>query len=205
MTYRSTLGTIALIASFAACGGTQTTATETTPTGASAAPVGSSVAPASASPEPTASAEPASASPSPVASASPAPIELPPLPANLHGPATPWDHMNAHQKADYMDHSILPVMREMFHAFDPTHFANVSCATCHGTNARAVHFHMPNRLPTFPAFGTPESNTHRAEHARMYAFMHERVAAAMAQLLGEQPYDPATHQGFGCFNCHPHS
>jgi hypothetical protein len=24
----------------------------------------------------------------------------------------------------------------------------------------------------------------------------------MADLLGEQPYDPATQQGFGCLGCH---
>jgi hypothetical protein len=32
--------------------------------------------------------------------------------------------------------------------------------------------------------------------------MMERVEPEMATLLGLPPYDPNTHKGFGCGNCH---
>jgi hypothetical protein len=36
----------------------------------------------------------------------------------------------------------------------------------------------------------------------MVKFMGERVVPEMAKLLHEEPYNPETHQGFGCFHCH---
>jgi hypothetical protein len=40
------------------------------------------------------------------------------------------------------------------------------------------------------------------KNAKVTKFMMERVAPEMAKLLNLPPYDPATHEGFGCFNCH---
>jgi hypothetical protein len=33
-------------------------------------------------------------------------------------------------------------------------------------------------------------------------FMVKQVVPTVAQLVGEQPYDPKTQKGFGCFECH---
>lgn len=137
------------------------------------------------------------------ADAAPPAVELPPMPENLHGPTTPWARMNARARATYMEQHVMPVMSTLLRAYDGTRFANVTCASCHGENARAVHFRMPNTLPTFPTFGTEASNRDIAAHPRTYAMMRERFVPVMAQLLGMQPYNPQTHQGFGCAGCHP--
>ncbi len=137
--------------------------------------------------------------------AGPAPeAPLPPMPTGLHGPAQPWARMTDQQKGRYMGEAVMPAMTALLQAYDPVQFATVTCATCHGTNARAVHFHMPNSLPALPAFGTPAAQQRMAAQHRMYEFMGTRVSPAMAQLLGEQPFNPQTRRGFGCFNCHPH-
>ena len=112
--------------------------------------------------------------------------------------------MNAQARSRYMAQSVLPAMRELLHAYDATHFADVTCATCHGANAREVHFRMPNTLPTLHAPGTEAARAAFTEHPRMFAFMRERMTPAMAQLLGQEPFNPQTRSGFGCYGCHPH-
>ena len=129
---------------------------------------------------------------------------LPPMPTGLTGPTRPWSRMTDREKGRYMDERVMPVMTALLQAYDPAEFADVTCATCHGANARAVHFHMPNTLAPLPPFGTPASQALMARERRMFEFMGTRVVPVMAQLLGEQPYNPQTHQGFGCFNCHAH-
>ena len=69
-------------------------------------------------------------------------ISLPPMPTGLHGPARPWDRMTAQEKGRYMGEAVMPAMTALLQAYDPAHFATVTCATCHGANARAVHFHL---------------------------------------------------------------
>ena len=129
---------------------------------------------------------------------------MPPMPTGLHGPARPWARMTARERDHYMGEAVLPAMTALLQAYDPVHYARVTCATCHGSNARAVHFHMPNTLEALPMFGTPASQQLMAAEHRMFEFMGTRMVPAMAQLLGKQPFNPATHQGFGCFDCHPH-
>jgi hypothetical protein len=111
--------------------------------------------------------------------------------------------MNDRQRAAHMQQNVLPVFRELLRAYDATAYANVTCATCHGQNARQVHFRMPNTLPTLPRFGTPEAQSFMQQHRRMYAFMGQRVVPVMAQLLGTEPFNMETRQGFGCAGCHP--
>ena len=41
-----------------------------------------------------------------------------------------------------------------------------------------------------------------AEKSEVANFMATKVVPAMAAAMGEKPYDPATHQGFGCAGCH---
>jgi hypothetical protein len=138
------------------------------------------------------------------AAAAPAQAELPAMPEGLHGPSRPWAQMNHQQRARYMGEAVMPAMTTLFHAYDSTRYAQVTCATCHGTNARQVNFRMPNRLPTLPAFGTPEAQHAMEENPRIYQFMGQRVVPAMSQILGVEPFNMQTHQGFGCANCHPH-
>lgn len=138
-----------------------------------------------------------------VAGGSAAEGELPPMPENVQGPPRPWARMSHRDKERYMDNVVLPTMTALFQAYDSQHYARVTCATCHGENARRVHFHMPNSLPALPAFGTEAAQRMMNEHPRMVRFMRERVVPVMARLLGETPYDPQTNRGFGCYDCHP--
>jgi hypothetical protein len=111
--------------------------------------------------------------------------------------------MNDRDRGRYMNDVVMPAMTALFQAYDPERYANVTCATCHGENARRVHFHMPtSSLAPLPAFGTEGWERMAAEHPRMMAFMAERMVPAMAQLLGQSPFDPQTGRGFGCMNCH---
>jgi hypothetical protein len=36
----------------------------------------------------------------------------------------------------------------------------------------------------------------------MVAFMGKKVVPTIANLLGEEPFDPKTGKGLGCFECH---
>lgn len=110
-----------------------------------------------------------------------------------------WESMNDEQRGRYMAEVVMPEMRTLFTEFDGEEFANFSCATCHGENAHDVGFHMPNGLhpldpSTIPAmFGSSDP---------MQVFMTQRVWPRMAELLHEPQYNPETHQGFSCMNCH---
>jgi hypothetical protein len=58
---------------------------------------------------------------------------------------------------------------------------------------------MPSSsLPKLPTELTPVFE----KAPEVAKFMAEQVVPQMAKLLGEQPYNPETHQGFGCFDCH---
>lgn len=135
----------------------------------------------------------------------PAQAELPPMPEGLHGPPRPWAQMSDQEKGHYMAESVVPAMRALLQAYDAQRFAQVNCATCHGPNAREVHFHMPNSLPALPQPGGEQWNGWMHRDPRMFQFMMQRVMPAQAQLLGMQPFNPQTRTGFGCFNCHPHA
>ncbi len=177
----------------ASCGGASSSGSAP----ATPASSGGAVATSSGSTAPTS----ASDTGEPAEAASEAP--LPPMPQNLQGPPTAWDQMSGRQKGRWMHDHVLPTMRALLSAYDPQHFANVDCSTCHGDDARAQHFHMPSpSLPVLPRPGTPEWQALEAHKPRMVHFMGSRVKPVVAQLIGEQPYDPATNHGFGCFDCH---
>ena len=128
---------------------------------------------------------------------------LPPLPENLEGPAMPWETLSDDQRADYMNAHVVPAMAPLFQAFDAERYAGFECGTCHGPRERMNRFEMPN--PGLPVLPVPESAEWQAmvlERNHAFRFMAERVEPAMAALLGVQPYDAQTQQGFGCFHCH---
>jgi len=96
---------------------------------------------------------------------------------------------------------VTPKMRAVFQAFDAEDFQEFNCETCHGPGAKARHFKMPN--PDLPRLTVADRfKKHREEHPKATQFMMEKVVPEMAAALGMQPYNPETHQGFGCFGCH---
>src|SRR5579863_4437174 len=117
-------------------------------------------------------------------------------------PAKAWKDMDHEERAAYMKKTVCPKMKAEFIAFDAKEFGDMNCATCHGDGAKDKTFKMPNpKLPKLPA--TPEGFKKLGEeHPDAVQFMRTKVVPDMAALLGEAPFDPKTHQGFGCFECH---
>lgn len=93
-------------------------------------------------------------------------------------------------------------MGSLFHDFNAKDFAEPKCVLCHGDGVKDGSFTMPNpQLPKLDA--TPAGmKALRAKHAKIFDFMSKQVVPTMASLLGQQPFDPKTGQGFGCLECH---
>jgi hypothetical protein len=170
----------------AACGGGGgETPPPSTPPNASA----SAAMSGSASEAPTAA--PATSSAAPAASAAPS------------GPpkAGEWDTWSKDQKLEYMKTAVMPKLGGMFHDFDGTRYAEPKCALCHGAGVKDGSFKMPNaELPKLDI--TPAGFAAlKAKKPKVLDFMMQ-VEHTTADLIGEQPFDPKTMQGFGCLNCH---
>ena len=110
--------------------------------------------------------------------------------------AKTFDDMSEHERAELMKNVVLPEMTTAFQSFDKEEFAQVNCVTCHGPGAKEGEFDMPNK--DLPSLNQAEMD----EHPEMTKFMMEVVVPKMAKMLGEEPYNPQTHEGFGCFDCH---
>ena len=116
--------------------------------------------------------------------------------------AKSFDSLTHDERVDLMKHVVLPAMKTEFTAWEGEEFAAMNCATCHGAGAKDKTFEMPNpKLPKLPADAEGWKKL-EAEEADAVKFMRETVVPKMAAMLGEQPYDPATGKGFGCFECH---
>ncbi len=195
MNHRALVCTLALFAFTAACGGEQPAATQPSnpAASASAAPAASEAPAASAAPSAAAS---AAAAPSAAPSAEAAPAAPPPP-----GPGE-WDKWSKDQKLAYMKTAVMPKMGGLFHDFDSTKYAEPKCVLCHGAAAKTGSFKMPNPdLPKLPANPAGFKKIHDAK-PQVMDFMMQQVVPQMAALVGEQPFDPKTNKGFGCFECH---
>jgi cytochrome c551/c552 len=156
--------------------------------------------PPPASPIPPPPSEGAEAADNPMMEEEPAAPAASAEPAATAEPAAKptWASMTHDQRLERMKTEVLPTMSASFKAFDAAGFAHMSCVTCHGPGAKEGKFGMPNpELPKLPKDGNfaklPEKAT---------AFMKQQVVPEMAAMLNMAAYDPATQQGFGCFNCH---
>jgi hypothetical protein len=117
-------------------------------------------------------------------------------------PGTAWKDMKREERLAYMKKTVFPKMKAEFVTFDADTYKDMTCATCHGDGAKDKSFKMPN--PKLPHLPTTEAGMKkmRDDCPGVFDFMAKKVAPDMAALLGEAPYDPKTHQGFGCFRCH---
>ncbi len=101
----------------------------------------------------------------------------------------------------YMKTAVLPKMGALFHDFDAKAYAEPKCALCHGSGAKDASFKMPN--PELPKLNLADGmKGDQKKNPKTFEFMMKQVEPQMAALLGEQPYDVKTKQGFGCFDCH---
>ena len=104
--------------------------------------------------------------------------------------------MSAPEKMKHMKTVVAPHMAKVFQEASAEEYANFGCANCHGPGAKEGNFEMPSAA--LPALNKEEMD----EHPEVTKFMAERVVPEMAKLLGEEPYNPETQKGFGCFDCH---
>ncbi|HEY2513074.1 MAG TPA: hypothetical protein VGI39_19535 [Polyangiaceae bacterium] len=109
--------------------------------------------------------------------------------------------MDHEERLAVMKTQVMPKMKDAFQAFDAKTFADFSCKTCHGEKIKEGKFDMPNpKLPVLDATGGFKKD--QQKHPKALQFMMQTVAPQMAEILNLPKFDPATHQGFGCANCH---
>jgi len=125
----------------------------------------------------------------------------PPLPAGLV-----WRDMNADQRHQYMEETVMPRAKAVFTAFDAVTYKDMDCRTCHGAGAENGSFEMPDpRIKPLP--NTPEAFmawVQKDPRAAKYAqFMVQQVEPMMGELLHQTVFDPKTRTGeLSCSSCH---
>ena len=96
----------------------------------------------------------------------------------------------------FMKKNVVPRMAKVFQGADAARYASFGCKTCHGPEGKLPKEFLPHltmkggKLTAF------------AEKPEVAKLMAEHVSPEMASALGQPPYDPQTHQGFGCGGCH---
>ena len=115
-----------------------------------------------------------------------------------------WKDMDKQERADFMKQVVLPKSKELFATIDPK--MDVTCKTCHGKGVANHTFKMPNPdIEPLPATEKAFMAWVRKdpEEAKWAKFMSEQLVPAMADMLGQQPFDPKTKTGdFSCMACH---
>jgi hypothetical protein len=149
-----------------------------------------------AAPEPATPAAPATTA-APTAAPAPAPTAAP-----TAAPAAPpaqaaFVTMTNEQKLNHMKTVVSPAMAKVFQAADPKRYADFGCKTCHGDKKQDPHVVIAPLTLSGDGF-----KKLAAAKPEVVKFMAEKVTPAMVQAMGAQPYDPATHKGFGCGGCH---
>lgn len=121
-------------------------------------------------------------------------------------PDVKWADLEPEQKGKYMKAVVMPRMKALFQEYDDKTFAEFTCATCHGKDAKDQGFKMPSA----DLFVLPSDEAGFAKLAEekpgWLRFMGERVKPEMAKLLALPEFDPKNPQPgtMGCYNCHTH-
>jgi len=150
-----------------------------------------------AAPEPftPAAVAPTSSAPTAVPAASSAPA---PAPAATAAPArVAFSTLSAEQKLQRMKSVVMPSMSKVFQEGDAKKYGEFGCKTCHGDKKQDPHVVLPKLTLSGDGFAKL-----MATKPAVTKFMAEKVTPAMAEAMGDKPYDPATHEGFGCGGCH---
>ena len=109
-----------------------------------------------------------------------------------------WVDMDFDERKAYMNSTVLPTMKTKFQEYDAEAYANFNCATCHGGGAQDGTFAMPTAdLPVLEFANVPTPGD-----GGVNDFMYDVCAPEMVTLLGYEPFDPNTGEGFGCLQCH---
>jgi len=112
-------------------------------------------------------------------------------------PEDDWTPMSWEDRHDVMTWAVLPNMGRTFWHFEGKAAPELSCRTCHGADAEAVKYRMPNGLPSLDPAHMPSATSANAKEARIVKFMQDEVVPQMRELLGAPQ--------LSCFTCHPRS
>jgi hypothetical protein len=112
-----------------------------------------------------------------------------------------WSSLTWEERHDQMTWLIHPRMARLFQRFEKTASPELTCRTCHGSDAEKVQYKMPHGLPPLDPMNMPDPKD--GADAEVAKFMYEEVTPTMAGLLGVDVGDSRSGHGFGCFSCHP--
>ena len=119
-----------------------------------------------------------------------------------------WAKSSWEDRHDLMTWTVLPSMAKRFQTFRGEPSPSLSCRTCHGADAEAVLYALPNSLPALSRAHMPSRASPDPRTARMVAFMEDEVTPAVAEMLGLRVVSPTSNEvrvagTFSCFTCHP--
>jgi hypothetical protein len=109
-----------------------------------------------------------------------------------------FDDLPVEKKAEIMRTKVVPTLGALFKEHDAREFASFGCATCHGPKKdKSPQTVLPKLHLSNGGYGKLARL-----HPETVAFMANKVVPAMAEILHEPVWDPATKKGFGCAGCH---
>lgn len=115
------------------------------------------------------------------------------------GEGIAWADKSRDQKIAVMKTRVVPAVAAIW-GESPEPDEEVNCVLCHGVGAKEGKFDMPS--PSLPALDPRDGFAAHADDAEWLAFMGQRLMPTMLSTLEVAPYDPETHEGFGCLACH---
>jgi len=128
-------------------------------------------------------------------------LETPAEPEAAEAPEdAAWADMNFDQKKKFMATEYYPAMKDEFQGHDGEHYAEFTCNSCHGDNAKEVGFELPNDLVPLDAKDPIAAGKDMDEATTK--FMMETVVPKTAELMDRPTWSPETPDGVGCFTCH---
>lgn len=120
-------------------------------------------------------------------------------PAPTEPAASGWAAMTRDQKMEVMKKQVVPAVAAIWKE-SPKPDEKVDCLTCHGDSVLDGTFTMPN--PELPKLTPKDNFAAHADEPEWLEFMSTKLLPTMRDTLGVDPYDPNTHEGFGCLACH---
>ena len=122
-------------------------------------------------------------------------------PAHAFAPQDAWTDLSYEERHEKMTFVILPALAHRFKEAGGQKTARLTCQSCHGERAEEVRYRMP-AIEALRPDRVAEIYTDDAQLSPLVRFMRDDVTPMTARLMGVAVYDPATRQGFSCFNCH---
>jgi cytochrome c553 len=116
-------------------------------------------------------------------------------------PKDGWSDLSYEERHEKMTFVVHPALARRFKTAGSERTAKLTCESCHGERAEAVRYRMPAIEALRPS-RVAEIYRDDAELSPLLRFMRDEVTPTTARLMDLPVYDPATGEGFSCFNCH---